>query len=88
MCMFTSFSNFALFVFICQFQGFPLWCNSCTCPPPWEDRCAERKPAAWIGLWIGLLLYLWDLVCCSGLKEDFIFHIFGFWTLDFEECKH
>ena len=22
MCMFTSFPNFALFVFICQFQGF------------------------------------------------------------------
>ena len=25
--------------------------------------------------------------CCSGLKEDFIFYIFGFWTLDFEKCK-
>ena len=24
LCMFTSFPNFALFVFICQFQGFPL----------------------------------------------------------------
>ena len=23
--------------------------------------------------------------CCSGLKEDCIFYIFGFWTLDFEE---
>ena len=25
--------------------------------------------------------------CCSGLKEDFIFFIFGFWTRDFEKCK-
>ena len=25
--------------------------------------------------------------CYSGLKEDFIFYIFEFWTLDFEECK-
>ena len=33
-CMFTSFPNFALFVFICQFQGFLLRCYSCTCPPP------------------------------------------------------
>ena len=40
------FPNFALFAFICQFQGFLPWCNSCTCPPPWEDQCAERKPAA------------------------------------------
>ena len=81
MCMFTFFPNSALFVFICQFQGFLLWCNSCTCPPPWDDRCAERKPAVWIGLWIGLLLYLWDLVAVSGLKEDFIFYIFGLCTL-------
>ena len=66
LCMFTSFPNCALFVFICQFQGFPLWCNSCTCPPPWDDRCAERKPAVWIGLWIGLLLYLWDLIAVQG----------------------
>ena len=42
------------------------WCNSCTCPPPWDDRCAEQKPAVWIGLWIGLLLYLWDLVAIQG----------------------
>ena len=26
--------------------------------------------------------------CCSGLKEDFIFYIFGFCTRDFEKCKH
>ena len=77
MCMSTSFPNFALFVFICQFQGFLPWCNSCTCPPPWDDRCAERKHA----VWIGLLLDLWDLVAVSGLKEDFIFYIFGRWTL-------
>ena len=25
--------------------------------------------------------------CCSGLKEDYIFYIFGFWTLEFEECN-
>ena len=25
--------------------------------------------------------------CCSGLKEDLIFYIFGFWTLYFEECN-
>ena len=25
--------------------------------------------------------------CCSGLEEDFIFYIFGFWTLDFEKCN-
>ena len=73
MCKCTSFPNFALFVFICQFQGFLLWCNSGTCPPPWDDRCAERKPA----VWIGLLLDLWDLVAVQGLKEDCIlFSIF------------
>ena len=66
LCMFTPSPNFALDVFICQFKGFPLWCNYCTCPPPWDDRCAERKPQAWIGLWIGLLLYLWDLVAVQG----------------------
>ena len=66
LCMFTSFPNFVLVVFICKFQGFPLWCNSCTCPPPWDDRCAERKSAVWIGSWIGLLLYLWDLVAVPG----------------------
>ena len=62
LCRFTSFPNFALFVFICQFQGFPLWCNSCTCPPLEENRCAERKHA----VLIGLLLYLWDLVAVQG----------------------
>ena len=41
----------------------------------------------WIGLWIGLLLYLWELVAVSGLKEDYIFYIFGFWTLDLDECN-
>ena len=30
------------------------------------DWCAERKPAVWIGLWFGLLLYLWDLVAVQG----------------------
>ena len=62
-------SVFPQLCFICvhmPFQGFPLWCNSCTCPPPADDRCAERKPAVWIGLWIGLLLYLWDLVAVQG----------------------
>ena len=29
-------------------------------------RCAERKPAVQIGLWIGLLLYLWDPVAVQG----------------------
>ena len=24
---------------------------------------------------------------CSGLKEDYIFYIFGFWTLDFEDFE-
>ena len=83
LCMFTSFPNFALFVFICHFQGFPLWCNSCTCPPPRDDRCAERKPAVWIGLWIGLLLYLWDLVAVQGWRR-IVFSIFldlGSWIL-------
>ena len=46
--------------------GLSSWCNYCTSPPPWDDRCAERKPASWIGLWIGLLLYLWDLVAVQG----------------------
>ena len=41
----------------------------------------------WIGLWIGLLLYFWDLVAFLGLKEDYIFYIFGFWTLDFEDFE-
>ena len=62
LCMFTSFPNFSLSVFICQFQGFRLWCNSCTCLPPWDNLCAERKPA----VWIGLLLYLWDMVAVQG----------------------
>ena len=35
-------------------------------PATWDDRCAGRKPAVWIGLWIGLLLYLWDLVAVQG----------------------
>ena len=25
--------------------------------------------------------------CRSGLKEDFIFYIFGFGTLDFDKCN-
>ena len=25
--------------------------------------------------------------CYSGLKEDFIFYIFEFWTLEFEGCN-
>ena len=25
--------------------------------------------------------------CCSGLKEDSIFYIFGFGTLDFDKCN-
>ena len=25
--------------------------------------------------------------CCSGLKEDYLFYIFGFWTLDFDKCN-
>ena len=25
--------------------------------------------------------------CCSWLKEDCIFYIFGFWTLDFGKCN-
>ena len=49
-----------------QISGLSSWCNSCTCPPPWDDRCAERKPAAWIGIWIWLLLYLSDLVAVQG----------------------
>ena len=30
-------------------SGLPLWCNSCTCPPPCLHRRVERKPAVWIG---------------------------------------
>ena len=55
--------------FICvhmPISGLSSLVNSCTCSPPWDDRCAERKPAVWIGLWIGLLLYLWDLVAVQG----------------------
>ena len=66
LCMFISFPNFALFVFICQYQGFSLWGNSCTGWPPGDNRCAEQKPPVWIGLWIGLLLYLWDLIAVQG----------------------
>ena len=65
-CMLLSFLTFVHIVFICQFQGFLLWCNSCTCPPPSDDRCAERKPAVWIGLWIGLLLFLLDQFAVQG----------------------
>ena len=52
-----------------------------------ETRCAERKPAFdWIVDWV--IAVFVGSGCCSGLKEDFIFYIFGFWTLDFEECNH
>ena len=67
LCMFTSFPNFALFVSICQLQGFPLWCNSCTCPPPWDDRCAERKPGAEAGSDPrGHLWGTWGVYLCAG----------------------
>ena len=87
LCTFPAFSNFALFVFICQFQGFPFWCNSCTCPPPGDNRCAERKPAVWIWILDWVITVFVGSGCCSGLKEDCIIYIFGFWTLDFEKCN-
>ena len=85
--MFISFPDSALFVFICQFQGFLPWCNSCTCPPPWDDRCAERKPAVWIGFVDRVIAVFVGSDCCSGLKEDWTFYIFGFWTLGFDKCN-
>ena len=39
----------------------------------------------WIVDWVIAILV--GSGCCSGLKEDCIFYIFGFWTLDFEKCK-
>ena len=49
LCMFPSFPNFALFVFICQFQGFlfPLfyWCNSMYMPNARVSVCTVRRPA-------------------------------------------
>ena len=49
--MFTSFPNFALFVFICQFQGFffhySISCNSMYMPNARVSVCTVRRPACW-----------------------------------------
>ena len=53
--------------FICvhmPISELPFWCNSCTCPPPWDNRCAERKPAVWIWNWIVLGI---ARVLCEGV---------------------
>ena len=39
----------------------------------------------WIVSWV--IAVLVGSGCCSGLKEDFTFYIFGFWTLDFDKCN-
>ena len=45
----------------------------------------EARSVDWIVDWV--IAVFVGSGCCSGLKEDFIFYIFGFWTLEFEECN-
>ena len=47
--------------------------------------CTEARGVDWIVDWV--IAVFVGSGCCSGLKEDIIFYIFGFWTLDFEGFK-
>ena len=58
--------------------------------PATERRSVCRTEARsldldWIVNWV-IAVFVWS-GCCSGLKEDFIFYIFRFWTLELEECN-
>ena len=66
MCMFTSFPNFALFVFICQFQGFLFGAILVHARHCGTTGVLNGSPQCEFGLWIGLLLYLRDLVAVQG----------------------
>ena len=86
MCMFTSFPNFALFVFICQFQGFPLGAILVHARHRGTTGVLNgSRRVYWIVDWV--IAVFVGSGCCSGLKEDFIFYTFGFWTLDFDKCN-
>ena len=45
----------------------------------------EAHSLIWIVNWV--IAVFVGSGCHSGLKEDFIFYIFGFGTLDFEQCN-
>ena len=45
----------------------------------------EARSLIWIVNWV--IAVLVGSGCYSGLKEDFIFYIFGCWTLDFEDFE-
>ena len=86
MCMFTSFPNFALFVFMCQFQGFPLGAilvharhretTSVLNGSPQPDLDFELGYCYTCGIW---LLFRVE----GGLH----FLYFWIWNLDFEDFE-
>ena len=45
----------------------------------------EARSVDWIVNWV--IAVFVGSGCCSGLKEDFPFYIFGSRTLDFKECN-
>ena len=45
----------------------------------------EARSLIWIVNWV--IAVFVGSGCHSGLKEDFTFYIFGFGTLDFEQCN-
>ena len=79
MCMFTSVPNFALFVFICQFQGFPLWCDSCTCPHHETTGVLNGSPQPVLDCKLGYccICAIWLLFRVEGG-----FFFLYFWILD------
>ena len=87
MCMFTSFPNLALFVFICQFQGFPLGAIFVHARHRGTTGVLNGSPH--LGLDCGLgyccICGIWLLFRVEG-GLDFLY--FWFWTLDFDKCNH
>ena len=86
MCMFTSFPNFALFVFICQFQGFLPWCNSCTFRHRETIDVLNGSPQPDLDCELGYccICGIWLLFRVEG---GFYFLYVWTWTLEIEECN-
>ena len=84
MCMFTSFPNFAFFVFICQFQGFPL--GAILVHARHRGTTGVLNGSLQCGLDYCWICGIWLLFRVEG-GLYFIFYIFGPGTLDFDKCN-